>query len=70
MKCVICKLGESRNGTATVTLEVKKATLVVKQVPARMWQNCGEQYVDEKITIPLMKHANHVANAGVHVDVR
>ena len=70
MKCVVCKQGETKDGTATVTLEVGQTTLVVKQVPARVCQNCGEEYVEEKITTQLVKHAKDAANVGVQVDVR
>jgi YgiT-type zinc finger domain-containing protein len=70
MKCVICKQGETKEGTATVTLEIGKTTLVVKQVPAKVCQNCGEEYVDEKVTSQLLKQAKDAASGGVHVDVR
>lgn len=70
MKCVICKQGETNEGTATVTLEIGKTTLVVKQVPAKVCQNCGEEYVNEKVTSELLKLANAAATGGVHVDVR
>ena len=70
MTCVICKQGETKNGTATVTLEIGKTTLVVKQVPARVCQNCGEEYVDEKVTKHLLTQAKDAANGGVQVDVR
>ena len=70
MKCVVCKQGETKDGTATVTLEVGPTTLVVKQVPAKVCQNCGEEYVDDKITNQLMRQAKEAANVGVQVDVR
>ena len=70
MKCVVCKQGETKEGTATVTLEVGRTTLVVKQVPAKVCRNCGEEYVDEKVTNQLMKHAKEAASGGVQVDVR
>ncbi|MCA9913998.1 MAG: type II toxin-antitoxin system MqsA family antitoxin, partial [Anaerolineae bacterium] len=34
MKCVICKQGDTRPGTVTVTLERGGTTLVFKNVPA------------------------------------
>src|SRR6266567_1758503 len=49
MKCVICKKGETKAGTATVTLAKDGATLVFKGVPARVCTICGEEYVDENI---------------------
>jgi YgiT-type zinc finger domain-containing protein len=57
MKCVICKHGEVTSGTATVTLERDKTTLVIKGVPARVCTNCGEEYVDEDTTRQLLETA-------------
>ncbi len=70
MKCVICKQGETQPGTATVTLQRASLTLVVKSVPARVCQNCGEEYVDEETTTQLLKTAEEVARAGAQVDIR
>ena len=70
MKCVICKQGETRPGRATVTLERDGMTLVVKNVPARVCANCGEEYVDEETTTRLLKAAEEAARAGVQVDIR
>ena len=70
MTCVICKNGETRPGTATVTLEREGATVVIKGVPARVCKNCGEEYVDEGITAHLLKTAEEAVRAGVQVDVR
>lgn len=70
MNCVICKHGQTRTGKSTVTLERSGATLVVKDVPARVCTNCGEEYVDEKITARLLKIAEEAVKAGVKVDVR
>jgi YgiT-type zinc finger domain-containing protein len=70
MKCVICRHGETRPGTATVTLERDRLTLVVKDVPARVCDTCGEQYVDEAAATRLLQTAEEAARAGVQVDVR
>ena len=70
MTCVICKNGETRPGTATVTLERNGATVVIKGVPARVCRNCGEEYVDEGVTARLLKTAEEAVRAGVQVDVR
>lgn len=70
MTCVICKNGETRPGTATVTLERESATVVIKGVPAHVCKNCGEEYVDEGITARLLKTAEEAVRAGVQVDVR
>jgi len=70
MKCVICKHGETRAGKTTVTLERGGAALVVKGVPARICDNCGEAYVDEEITRQLLRATEEALKAGVQVDVR
>lgn len=70
MRCVICKQGEVRPGTATVMLERNGMTLVVKSVPARVCENCGEEYVDEDVTARLLREAEDAARSGVQVDIR
>ena len=70
MKCVICKKGETKAGTATVTLDKNGATLVFKGVAARVCTNCGEEYVDENITASLLRAAAEAARSGVQVEVR
>ena len=70
MRCVICKQGEIRPGTTTVMLERNGMTLVVKSVPARVCENCGEEYVDEDITARLLREAEDAARSGVQVDIR
>jgi YgiT-type zinc finger domain-containing protein len=70
MKCAICKHGETRPGKTTVTLERGGTTLVIKGVPARICDNCGEAYVEEQITRQLLATADEALRAGVQVDVR
>ncbi len=70
MKCTICRGGETRPGTTTTTLERENLTLVVKNVPARVCDTCGEQYVEEAIATRLLQILDDAARAGVQVDVR
>jgi len=70
MKCLVCKQSETEPGTATVTLERDGLTLVVKGVPARICENCGEEYVDESVVAELLETAEEVAADGTQVDVR
>ena len=67
---MICKHGETRSGKTTMTLQRGSATLVVKGVPAKVCDNCGEAYLDEQVTRGLMKTAKQALNAGVQIDVR
>ena len=70
MMCIVCKQAETRAGVTTVTLERDGATLVFKDVPARVCPNCGEDYVDASVSDALLRSAEALAAAGTQVDVR
>jgi YgiT-type zinc finger domain-containing protein len=70
MKCVVCRQAETHPGKATVTLERNNITLVIKGVPAEVCPNCGEEYIDEKITRKLLMDAEEATQVGVRVDIR
>jgi len=70
MKCIICKHGETKQGTTTITLERGSATIVFKDVPAQICDNCGEKYVDSTITKELLRKANELVSNGTEVDIR
>ena len=70
MKCVVCKQADTRPGITTVTLERDGATCVIREVPAQVCPNCGEDYVDSKVTTELLNTAERLSQAGAQVDVR
>lgn len=70
MKCSICKHGNTCKGAATMTLERNEATLVFKNVPADIRENCGEVFHDESTTHALLPQAESAAARGVELDVR
>lgn len=70
MKCVICKIGETVPGTTSILLERDKTTLVFKNVPADVCQNCGEGYMNEETTDRLLQMAEEAIRLGVQVDIR
>ena len=70
MKCVMCKHGETVKGTATLTLERDSSTIVFKDVPARVCENCGEKYFDDSVVKSLMSKAEELVKHGAQVDVR
>ena len=70
MRCVICKQDETVEGTATVALTRAGTMLVVKGVPARICENCREEYVGEEIASRLLEAAEQGARNGVEVEVR
>ena len=70
MKCPICRTGEASEGTTTVTLERGEVTVVFKDVPARVCDNCGEDYVDDAVAARLLEALDQADQAGVVTDVR
>ena len=70
MKCVICKHGTTKKGTTTITLERNGATIVFKDVPAFVCDNCGEKYIDSTVTQKLLQKANELVQNGAVVDIR
>ena len=57
-------------GKATLTVTRDTMTLVVKDVPASICDNCGEEYVESDITASLLDSAEEAAKNGVQVEVR
>ena len=51
-----------------VTFERDGLTLVVKEVPARICTNCGEDYVDEQVSHEILGIAERMAKSGALVD--
>ena len=70
MKCIVCKLAETRPGFTTVTLERNGAALVVRKVPAQICDNCGEAYVSAEVTRSLLQSVTESLRPGVEVDIR
>lgn len=70
MKCVICKHGETQIGKTTITLERNATTIVFKNVPAEVCNNCGESYINEKTTDTLLRTIENAVEAGIQVSIR
>jgi YgiT-type zinc finger domain-containing protein len=69
MKCTICRHGETKAGTATVTLQRGGTTVVIKDVPADVCENCGEYYLSESITRRTLAMAEDAARKGAEVEI-
>lgn len=65
MKCPVCKHGETRPGRATITLARGESTVVFKDVPAEVCENCGEAFHSEQVAHALLAQAKDAARAGV-----
>ena len=70
MKCPFCKHGITAKGTTTVTLDRPPTTVVFRDVPADVCENCGEAFVDSPTAGTLLSQAEAAARAGAGVEVR
>ncbi len=53
MTCVICKNGETEPGTTTSTLERDSKIILIRDIPAKVCNNCGEAYIDSHTLVRL-----------------
>lgn len=58
MQCVICKHGQTYQSTTSIALFRQEKTFIIKNVPARICENCGEYYLSEQITESVLNLAN------------
>lgn len=70
MQCVVCKHGTTQPGKMTATFVRGETTIVIKQVPADVCDNCGEEYLSKDISAQLLRQAEDAVKAGIQVDVR
>jgi YgiT-type zinc finger domain-containing protein len=69
MKCVICKLGETHAGQTIVTLHRGQSTIIIKDVPAKICDNCGEYYLSDEISEQVMNLAENAVKHNAEVEI-
>ncbi len=69
MNCPICRHGNMVAGHTSFTIEKEGATLVIKQVPAWICDNCGEAFVDEEVGRKVHKIAELELQKGIEIEV-
>jgi YgiT-type zinc finger domain-containing protein len=70
MTCVICKQGETHPGKVTVTLQRGEATVIFKEVPAEVCENCGEYFLSETVSEELLQRADEAVKKGAEIEVQ
>lgn len=65
----MCRNGILEEGHTTVVLERGDATLVFKNVPARLCENCGEAFVSAEVNADLLRKANLALDRGVTLEL-
>ena len=69
MKCAICQHGRTEDGYTTIVLERTQTTVVFKKVPAKICDNCGEEYVSAEVNEALLRQAQEEARRGVTLEM-
>ncbi|MBI4567965.1 MAG: type II toxin-antitoxin system MqsA family antitoxin [Planctomycetes bacterium] len=69
MNCLICKQGRTHPGHATVTLQQAGCTVIVKNVPAEVCDNCAEYYLSEETTRAILARAEAAAANGAEIEL-
>jgi YgiT-type zinc finger domain-containing protein len=70
MKCLTCKNGEPTYGTTTFTADRDGVIVVVRHVPARICNICGEEYFDEDVSARVLQQVKEAAKAGGEVSIK
>jgi YgiT-type zinc finger domain-containing protein len=70
MICLTCKIGTPEPATTTVMLERDGSLVILKNVPARICDNCGERYFDAAITRQTLAEAETAFRDGAELEVK
>ena len=69
MTCVICRVGEMHAGRVNVTLERGSTTVLLRDVPAEVCDNCGEYYLSEETTRRVLALAEDAVRRGTEIEI-
>lgn len=69
VSCAICRNGTTRSGTVTLTLQRGETTVILKQVPADVCENCGEYYLSSEVTAQVMQRAESAVKNGAEIEI-
>jgi YgiT-type zinc finger domain-containing protein len=69
MICVFCRHGETEPGEITVTLQRGNTTVILKQAPADVCDNCGEAYLSSEVTGEVQAKAEAAVKSGAEVEI-
>jgi YgiT-type zinc finger domain-containing protein len=69
MNCVICKSGIYTDGFATVVLTKYGSVVIVKNVPAKVCNQCGEYILDAATSRRILVLAQEAYAKGSEVEI-
>ncbi len=69
MNCPVCRNGILEKGHTTVVLELSGSTIIIKNVPAKVCDNCSEAFVAEDVSKKLLDTVHNEAKKGVEIEI-
>jgi len=67
--CSLCRNGTTKAGYVTVTVERGGTTVVLRDVPAAVCENCGEYYLSKDVTERVLAQGEKAVAAGAEVEI-
>ena len=69
MECILCKVGTTKKGKVTITLERNGSIVLIKDVPAEVCTNCGHYYLSEEIARLVIEKGNIAIESGAELEI-
>ena len=69
MNCPICKYGKMKDGLTQVVLTRDNATVIFRNVPALVCDDCGEYYLDDTTAAELYEKAEKCFSTGQEIAI-
>ena len=66
----MCGAGTLIQSEVTTTLTRGKLVVVIRDAPALVCDNCGEEYFEADVTEQLLEMVNEAAKTGIEIIVR
>lgn len=70
MTCIVCKNGSTKPGKVTVSVDKGKTVVMIREVPAEICTNCGEEYIDAETMKDLEKLVSNAQKAGLNLAIQ
>jgi YgiT-type zinc finger domain-containing protein len=67
-KCPICA-GKIEAGKTTFTVDLTTGVVVVRNVPAFVCNQCGEDWIEDKISMKIEKIATRARKENAHLEM-
>lgn len=68
MKCFMCK-GELIEKKVNYMVDLEKTIIIIKDVPAKVCDQCGEQYFDDETSQNIEKIVNKLKDLSTEVTI-